>query len=210
MRIIAVVCARMGSTRLPGKSMAKLQGKPVIGHVLDRADEADLVDEVVLATTWHPEDEVLHAYADDQGYRSMAGHPNDVLRRVRDAAEWAEADIVVRLTGDCPMLDPDVIDRVIGGLTDSYDFSSNILHRTYPKGFDTEVMHLDTLQRIDRLATSPEAREHVTWFAYAERPDLFILRSIVQDQDQSAINLCVDTAEDLERLQTTSGVGFPD
>lgn len=201
MRTVAVIQCRMGSSRLPGKAMLDLDGKPVIQHVLERAKAATLIDEVVLATTWNEEDDVLAAWARDNGYRSFSGSPDDVLQRVKEAAEWAEADRVVRLTGDCPRLHPPLIDKVIMALGRS-DFASNCIKRTYPKGLDCEAMWMDTLQRIDRLATSDKARASVTWFAYKERPELFEIQSVTQDKDESGENLCVDTAEDLERLRS--------
>ncbi len=98
------------------------------------------------------------------------------------------------------MLDPDVIDDVIRALGTS-DFSSNIIRRTFPKGLDCEAMPMDTLIRMDRLATSEKARASVTWFAYKERPDLFVIESVEQSVDDSDRNLCVDTQEDLDRLR---------
>lgn len=190
----------MGSSRLPGKAMLTLDHKPILAHVLERADAATLVDEVVVATTWEEEDDVLCAFAADLGFRHYAGSPTDVLRRVRETAEFADAERVVRVTGDCPMLDPEVIDKVISALGRS-DFASNCIRRTYPKGLDTEAMHMDTLIRMDRLATSEKARASVTWFAYKERPDLFVIESVEQPINRSKENLCVDTAEDLERMR---------
>jgi spore coat polysaccharide biosynthesis protein SpsF len=205
MRTVACVQARMASSRLPGKAMLELDGKPIIGHVLDRTNDAKLVNEVVLATTWGEEDDVLAAYAKDHGYRSYAGSQQDVLKRIRDAAEFAEAEIVVRVTGDCPMLEPDVIDKVVGALG-NYDFASNCIKRTYPKGLDCEAMWMDTLQRMDRLATSSKARGSVTWFCYREHPELFRLRSVELPawEANPGLNLCVDTQEDLERLRAFS------
>lgn len=200
MRTVVCVQARMASSRLPGKAMLDLDGHPIIWHVLERANAAKLVDEVVLATTWGEEDDVLAAFANDVGYRSYAGSDSDVLRRIREAAEYAEADRVVRVTGDCPRLDPVVIDQVIAALGRS-DFASNCIRRTFPKGLDCEAMWMDTLLRMDRLATSEKARASVTWFAYKERPELFVIESVEQEEDQSEMNFCVDTAEDLERLR---------
>lgn len=201
MRTVAVIQCRLASSRLPRKALLDLDGKPVIQHVLERASAALLVDEVVLATTWLEEDDELAAFASELGYRSYVGSPTDVLRRVLETAEFAEADRVVRLTGDCPRLHPPLIDKVVMALGRS-DFASNVIKRTYPKGYDCEAMHLDTLKRIDRLATSEKARASVTWFAYKERPDLFVIESVKQDVDESDRNLCVDTAEDLERLRS--------
>lgn len=201
MRIVATVQCRMGSSRLPGKALMDLAGQPVIQHVFERAIAAKHVDEAVLATTWEEEDDELAAWARLHGYRHFEGSPTDVLRRIRQTADWADADVVVRVTGDCPMLEPDVIDQVIEALGNS-DFSSNCIRRTFPKGLDCEAMHIDTLRRIDRLAISEKARASVTWFAYVERPDLFVIESVEQAVDRSHINLCVDTAWDLGRLKS--------
>ncbi len=202
----------MASSRLPGKALLDLDGKPVIQHVLERADAATLIDEVVLATTWGEEDDELAAFAEGLGYRSFSGSPTDVLKRVYEAAAFAKADRVVRLTGDCPRLEPAVIDKVIAALGRS-DFASNCIRRTYPKGLDTEAMWMDTLTRIDRLAKSEKARASVTWYAYKERPELFVTQSVEQTPPWKMtpeMNLCVDTAEDLERLREFSGVGWPE
>ncbi len=199
----------MGSSRLPGKAMLDLDGKPVIQHVLERANDAILVDEVVLATTWGEEDDVLAAKAEELGYRSHAGPTDDVLRRVLETAERYGAERVVRLTGDCPMLHPPLIDRVISALGRS-DFASNVIRRTFPKGLDCEAMHLDTLKRIDRLATSEKARASVTWFAYKEKPELFVIESVEQPTPwrwAPEMNLCVDTSKDLERLRNRTRTG---
>jgi spore coat polysaccharide biosynthesis protein SpsF len=121
------------------------------------------------------------------------------------AARATGADAVVRVTADCPLIDPEVVDRVVGELVDhpqSADYASNILRRTYPRGLDTEALWTDVLARAARLGTSPEAREHVTWFVYRERPDLFLLRS-VEDGDAALAELdwSVDTAADLELVR---------
>lgn len=202
MNTVAIVQARMGSSRLPGKSLMDLAGEPLIVHVLKRAASASLVDKVMLATTTEPEDDQLVDVALGSGFCFCAyrGSEQDVLSRMRGAAEWVEADVVVRLTGDCPLLEPDLIDRVIAELGDA-DMASNILRRTYAKGLDVEVLTFATLVRIDKLARSPEAREHVTWYAYRERPDLFKLRSVEGSGKRFNENLSVDTAEDLERVR---------
>lgn len=190
----------MASSRLPGKAMLDLDGKPVIQHVLERAKAAELVDEVILATTIGEEDDVLAGWARDNGYRSYAGSETDILTRIREAAEFANADVVVRLTGDCPLLEPGIVDKTIRSLYRvPCDFASNVIRRTYPKGLDTEVLWMDTLMRIDRLDTRVE-RDAPTQLLY-RRPDLFIGRSVEGPTDRSDVNLCVDTQEDLERLR---------
>jgi spore coat polysaccharide biosynthesis protein SpsF (cytidylyltransferase family) len=208
-KVIAVVQARTGSTRLPGKVLADVGGIPLIAHSLRRLRAAGRVDEVVLATTEHHSDDALVELASREDVEAYRGPEHDVLSRVRGAAESVGADAVVRITGDCPLLDPDVVDRVVAALVDApdhCDYASNVLRRTYPKGLDAEALWLDTLRRIDELATSTESREHVTWFAYRERPDLFTLRSVEGDEDRSDLDWSVDTADDLERMRALVAV----
>jgi spore coat polysaccharide biosynthesis protein SpsF len=202
--VVALVQARTGSARLAGKVLQDAGGIPLVAHVLRRLRAASRVDEIVLATTDEPRDDPLVELARAEGVAWHRGLEADVLRRMRDAAEANAADAVVRVTGDCPLLDPAVVDRVVDALTDEdspCDYASNVLRRRYPRGLDAEALWMDALARIDRLARSPAAREHVTWFAYKERPDLFVLRSVEAEQDRSDLNWSVDTAEDLDRVR---------
>ena len=204
MKVVAVVQARTGSTRLPGKVLEDVGGIPLIAHSLRRLRRSSRIDQVLLATTEHHSDDALIELASREDVGVYRGSEHDVLSRVRGAAESADADAVVRITGDCPLLDPAVVDRVVSALADEpdhCDYASNVLRRTYPKGLDAEALWLDTLRRIDELATSSESREHVTWFAYRERPDLFTLRSVEGDEDRSDLDWSVDTADDLERIR---------
>jgi spore coat polysaccharide biosynthesis protein SpsF (cytidylyltransferase family) len=201
--VVAIVQARMGSTRLPGKVLADLDGEPLLAHVLRRAGAAASVDEVVLATTREPRDDALLSVAEAADVRIVRGSEDDVLGRYTVAADAALADIVVRITGDCPLLDPAVVDTVVESLEkSSADYASNILQRTFPKGLDVEALHHDVLTRVARLASSVAAREHVTWFIREERPDLFVRRSVTtEDGDWSELNWSVDSSEDLERVR---------
>jgi spore coat polysaccharide biosynthesis protein SpsF (cytidylyltransferase family) len=203
--VVAVVQARTGSRRLPGKVLADLAGQPLILRVLERAAAARGVDHVVLATSDLARDDELAGMVADAGWAVHRGDEQDVLRRFRDAADHARADIVVRITGDCPLADPDVIATVVDRVRDPAqpcDLASNALRRTFPKGLDAEALYIDVLHRTDRLARSPEAREHVTWFAYRERPDLFLLASVENDDDAYAsVNWSVDEEADLQRVR---------
>jgi len=209
MKVVALVQARAGSKRLPGKVLADVGGIPLLAHSLRRARAAQRIDEVVLATTELVRDAPVAAVAATEGVAVHRGSEDDVLRRMLDAARAAEADAVVRLTADCPLLDPGVIDHVVAALVDEQprvDYASNVLDRTYPKGLDCEALWTSTLARIDELAVSPEAREHVTWFAYCGRPDLFELRSVTGAPDGSGLDWSVDTADDLERVRRMVGL----
>ena len=204
LKVVAVIQARTGSSRLPGKVLADLAGAPLLSRVIERAALASLVDEVVVATSSKAQDDRVEALATGMGIRVHRGSEDDVLRRVLDAARAAEADVVVRLTGDCPLLDPELIDRVISRLVSEgqpCDYASNVLRRTFPRGLDAEAFHLDVLIRTDRLATAPEAREHVTWFIHHERPDLFVLGSVENDSDYSDLDWSVDDEDDLNLVR---------
>ena len=215
MKVVAVVQARMASSRLPGKVLMDVGGMPLVAHTLRRLAAAERIDEVVLATSDRPADDPLAALAQERGVAHHRGSETDVLRRVHDAAVGRRADVVVRITGDCPLLDPAVVDRVVDALLaapEPCDYASNVIARSYPKGLDAEALWMDVLRRIDRIATSQSAREHVTWFAYGERPDLFVLRSVEVDEDHADLNWSVDTQEDLDRvreLMTRAGADAP-
>lgn len=212
MRVVGIVQARVGSTRLPGKVLMDLAGVPLALHTVRRLARATLVDQVVVATSSSSKDDSLVSLVEAEGIPYVRGSEEDVLSRFTLAARETEADVVVRVTADCPLIDPGVVDDVVGALLEdaaACDYASNVLRRTFPRGLDAEAMFTDVLTRIDRLATSPEAREHVTWLAYRERPDLFLLRSVeLEDQDYSHLDWSVDTEEDLERVrQLVRGAG---
>jgi spore coat polysaccharide biosynthesis protein SpsF len=202
MKVVAVVQARAGSTRLPGKVLMEVGGRPMLAQILRRVAAADRVDEVVLATSDLERDDPVAAVAEAEGFGVFRGSEEDVLARFLGAARGADADVVVRITGDCPLIAPEVIDAVVERLVeDGADYASNVLRRTFPKGLDAEALTMDALERIGELGTSPEAREHVTWFAYRERPDLFRLASVEGDDEHADIDWSVDTEQDLQRVR---------
>lgn len=190
----------MGSTRLPGKVLMDLAGSPMLAQQLRRLKRCETVSDIVVATTTGPEDEVVVRTADVEGVRWFRGSINDVLSRYLGAARDASADIIVRSTADCPLIDPEQTDRVVQELLDhpsECDYASNIIERTFPRGLDAEAMFRDTLERLDRLALSPQAREHVTTFLRDEQPELFRRRSVTDSEDNSDLRWTVDTPEDL-------------
>lgn len=169
----------------------------MLAHVLRRASAA-AVDDVVVATTTSTADDAVIEVARGEGARWFRGDERDVLGRYAGAAREARADVVVRITSDCPLLDPEVVNRVIAALDTEVDYASNVLERTFPVGLDAEAMRAETLARIDQLAHSTAAREHVTWFVRAERPELFVRRSVVDEVDNSDLRFTVDTPTDIE------------
>lgn len=204
MKRIAVVQARMGSTRFPGKVVADLDGAPVLARVIERVQRSRSIDEVVVATSVVSADDEVAELARALGVRSIRGSEGDVLGRYALATVETRADVVVRVTADCPLVEPTVIDRVVSALLADggrCDYASNVIERTYPKGLDVEALWSDVVRRADRLATSTLAREHVTWFIYRERPDLHVLRSVTAPEDDHDLRLTVDTTADLELVR---------
>jgi spore coat polysaccharide biosynthesis protein SpsF len=177
LRTVIIAQARMGSTRLPGKVMMKIAGRPIIDHVIERARRSR-VDEVVVAIPDLTEDDVLDDWLRSSGVHVFRGSSDDVLSRYAGAAAEAGADVVVRITCDCPLIDPKVIDAVLDVFEgDDAEYCSNTLERSYPIGMDTEVFSRRALERADSEATRKHEREHVTPYLY-RNPDLFRLRNV--------------------------------
>lgn len=218
MRRVIIVQARMTSTRLPGKVLLDLAGRPLLAQQLHRLKRCRHADEIVVATTTQGADDPVVTLADREGVRWFRGNEADVLSRYVGAAREVKADVVVRVTADCPLIDPEESDRVIERLVDSpepCDYTSNVHavgveHRTYPRGLDTEAMFADTIERVHRLARSAPAREHVTVYIWKERPDLFVTHLVADVEDNSDLRWTVDERADLEmmrRLYDALGVG---
>jgi spore coat polysaccharide biosynthesis protein SpsF len=211
MATVAILQARMTSTRLPGKVLMDLCGVPMLAVEIRRLKAARTINDIVVATTINDTDDPVVHCADREDVRWFRGPEHDVLARYLGAAAETNAEVVVRVTADCPLHDPTVVDRVVNALSPGLDYVSNMVERTYPTGLDTEAMWRDVLERVGRLGTSPEAREHVTWFPRFDRPDLFLMRDVVQDggRDDSDLSWTVDLSEDLERVRRLcAGLGL--
>jgi spore coat polysaccharide biosynthesis protein SpsF (cytidylyltransferase family) len=197
MRRVAVIQARMGSTRLPGKVLADIGGRTMLGRVVARARRASTLDEVVVATSTLPEDEAVAREGARLGTSVFRGSEQDVLDRYHGAAREFRADVVVRITSDCPLIEPEVIDRVGTEFARAaVDYASNVTPQTYPRGLDVEVMTADALSRAWREAREPHQRVHVTPYIY-QHPELFRLLPLVAERDYSGHRWTVDTPEDL-------------
>lgn len=204
MRRVIIVQARMTSTRLPGKVLMDIAGQPMLAQQLRRLKQCALVDDIVVATTTHVTDDPVAELAHQEQVGCFRGSDQDVLARYVGAAREAKADVVIRVTADCPLIDPQVTDRVITELTGhamECDYASNVLRRTYPRGLDVEAFFWDTLLRIDRLARSDVAREHVTIVPRSEHPELFLCRTVEDNQNNADLRWTVDTATDLEYVR---------
>ncbi len=200
MNVVAVVQARMSSSRLPGKVLADVNGAPMLARVIERARLATQVNAVWVACSASPADAPIAAWCRATGVGFVRGAENDVLSRFVTAADRSGADVIVRLTADCPLLDPSVIDLVVAAITSNpgTDYASNVTERSFPRGLDVEAFTRSALRRMDALGRSPEAREHVTIPARLEYPDRFVCRSIRSDSDDSDLRWTVDTPADLE------------
>jgi glutamate-1-semialdehyde aminotransferase/spore coat polysaccharide biosynthesis protein SpsF (cytidylyltransferase family) len=161
--VVAIVQARMGSTRFPGKTLAEIEGRPMLWHVVNRARRARLIDKVVVATTDQPADDPIAELCHDEGIPCFRGSEDDVLDRFYRAAQKHAADVVVRITADCPLIDPVVIDEIVSRFNaGDCDYISNTFRYTFPDGLDTEVFSFEALDRAWREARKPSEREHVT------------------------------------------------
>ncbi len=200
MKKIATVEARMSSSRLPGKIMMPLAGKPALERLVERARRAKSIQDVVIATTTNPQDDAVEIWARKAGVSYFRGSEEDVLLRVLEAAKAFKAEVIVELTGDCPLLDPAMIDQLVA-LWESgdHDYVSNILERTYPRGFDTQVFSTAVLAKVDKLTQDPADRENVSLYIY-EHPEQFKLGGVTAPQELFGpdIRICTDTQEDYE------------
>jgi spore coat polysaccharide biosynthesis protein SpsF (cytidylyltransferase family)/RimJ/RimL family protein N-acetyltransferase len=204
---LAIVQARMTSSRLPGKVLSDICGKPSLQRMLERINMASSIDKVVVATTINASDDLIVELCERLKVDIFRGDEDDVLGRFCGAAEVAEAEIVIRLTADCPMIDPDVIDEVVSAFSIyNHDYLSNTIDRTYPDGLDIEVMSIDVLREAHKKAVAPFLREHVTPYISGRRPDLgagdFRVGQIRFVADFSHIRWTLDTKEDLQRIRS--------
>jgi spore coat polysaccharide biosynthesis protein SpsF len=199
--VVAILQARMTSTRLPGKVLMDIAGEPMIVQQLRRLRQSAAVSNIVVATTVNAADDEVVDVALSEGVHVHRGSESDVLGRYYDAARESDADVVVRLTADCPLTDPGVVDRVVAALLDGADYASNVVERTFPIGLDVEALGFPTLEQVHELGTSPQAREHVTWFLLRERPERFDLVSVTDNVDNSDLRWTVDNAGDLDLVR---------
>jgi len=217
-RIVAIIQARMAASRLPGKVLLEIEGRPMLGWAVERTRLAQTIDEVVVATTDNPADDEVEAYCRRQGYACYRGSQFDVLDRYYQAARLYKADVIVRITADCPLIDPGVIDATVSvflghpssviGLPSPvggpYDFAANRLpppwKRTFPIGLDTEVCSFAALETAWRQAQEPHQREHVMPFLY-EQPERFSILHFTHDPDYGDLRWTVDTLTDLELVR---------
>lgn len=193
----AIIQARMGSTRLPGKVLADIAGKPMLWHVISRMKYAKRIDDIIVATTILSEDKQILELASEMGIKSYAGSREDVLDRYYQAAIIYKADVIVRITADCPLIDPNIIDRTIEFyLTHDFDYVSTAIKPTYPDGIDTEVFSFVILEKAWKEASFASEREHVTPYI-RKNSQIFRIKSLENDEDLSYMRWTVDEERDL-------------
>jgi spore coat polysaccharide biosynthesis protein SpsF len=201
MKVVAIIQARMGSTRLPGKVLKDLCGETVLARVVSRTRRAKLVDEVVVATTVESADDAIVRECERLSVACFRGDEADVLDRYYLASRKFAADEVVRITSDCPFSDPELIDAAIRKFVDEEpDYVTNALVPTYPLGLDVEVFSSDALEQAWRTAKEPYQRTHVTAYLY-EHPEIFKIVSLTAEADYSKYRWTLDTPADLELIR---------
>lgn len=198
-KVVAIIQARMGSTRLPGKVMKDLCGKTVLAHDIERVRQSKYIDEIVIATTKFKEDDIILREALENGAKVYRGSEDDVLRRYYEAAKENKADVIVRITSDCPLIDPFIVDEV---LNSNYDLVTNAgvypENRTYPRGLDVEVFSFDILKKSFQEAKEMYQREHVTPFIYENSKNIYYYKNNI---DYSKYRWTLDTEEDYKLIE---------
>ncbi|OGJ87122.1 MAG: spore coat biosynthesis protein F [Candidatus Raymondbacteria bacterium RifOxyA12_full_50_37] len=202
MKIVCTIEARMQSTRLPGKVLLPILGKPMLERLVERIRQAKEIDEVVIATTVHPSCDPIAQLAEGIAVKCFRGSEEDVLDRVLRAAQSVNADLIVELTGDNPLVDPRVISKVVQAfMAGDTDYCTNHLKRTYPIGMDVQVFPVKVLEQVASLTRDPRDHEHVSVFIY-EHPEIFKIRDVESGitEDVHSMRLTVDTDADFRLI----------
>jgi len=212
MKVVAIIEARMKSTRLPGKNLRPILGKPMLEMLVERLQHAKTLDGIVVATTTDPSDDAIEATCTRIGVDCYRGSMDDVLDRVLRAAQAFGAEIIVEITGDCPLTDPVIVDQVVKFfLENKYDYVSNALQLTYPLGIAVGVFPVKVLEEVSRLTQDPADREHVSLYIY-EHPEKYVIHNIeggLPDKCRD-YRLTVDTPEDFALICAIFEALYPD
>ncbi|MDP3396777.1 MAG: glycosyltransferase family protein [Methanoregula sp.] len=198
MKTAAIIEARMTSTRLPGKILRPILNRPTLELLIERLGRARTLDQIIVATTDNKTDDPVEDLTKRLGVGCFRGSEDDVLDRVLKAAHKYNVDTIVEITGDCPLIDPELVDVLVGIFRNkSYDYVSNVLTRTYPRGLDTQVFSTKALEEVNRLTQDPVDHEHVSYYIH-EHPETFRLYNLESDLPKKFwdIRLTVDTIED--------------
>lgn len=196
--ILAVIQARMSSTRLPGKVLKDVLGEPMVIRQLERISRSKMIDQIVVATSTESSDDPLAEAVTSAGYQVFRGSLDDVLSRFQTLRKDFNPTHIVRLTADCPLTDPAVIDGIIEQHVETQvDYTSNVISRTFPRGLDAEVFTVAALDRLSELELSDDEHEHVT-LGFYKRPGEFTLTNFAGTADNSHLRWTVDNPEDYD------------
>ncbi len=204
-RIVCIIQARMGSTRLPGKISMDIAGKSMLARVVERTKQFENIGQTVIATSVSSSDDLTQQIAREIDVDCYRGSETDVLSRYYKAARMYKAEAVMRITADCPLIDPSVSNKVTRGFVEKRpDYASNTIQRTYPRGLDTAIITMDALTLAHKEGVDPLDREHVNRFVW-KQPERFDILSITNDEDFSRHRWTVDTSEDLDLVRKIYG-----
>ena len=205
---LAIIQARMGASRLPGKVMMELAGHPVLWHVFQRVKRSRYIDEIVVVTTFKKKDLEIIKYCSSEGIRVFAGSEDDVPDRYYQAAKLFKPDNVIRITADCPMHDPSVIDQVVGThVKEDNDYTSNTMEETFPDGLDCEAVKFPVLKDAWEKAVMASEREHVT--QYIIKNSSYKKGSVTSLVDKGAERWTLDTEEDYKFIKNVFRKLYP-
>lgn len=212
MKFNAIVATRMTSSRLPGKVLMDLAGKPALVRLIERLKRSKYLNEIVIATTTNQTDDIVVETAKSQGVLYYRGSEEDVLLRTVEAAEASGTDFIVQITSDCPLIDPETIDRVIERMSEHshIDYAANQLIRTYPLGFSVEVFRTKDLRQVEQTINDPAVREHVSLYFY-EHPEKYYLSNVEAPHflHHPEYRLTLDTEEDYQLIQDIYAALYP-
>ena len=198
MKTLAILQARVSSSRLPGKVLKPIMGRPMLALQIERVRRTKKIDQLIIATSTDPSDDQIEMLCQQIDIPCYRGSLNDVLDRFYQAAQTWQSQHIVRLTGDCPLIDPEVIDHVIAFyLNGDYDYASNTVEPTFPDGLDVEIFRLECLKDAWEKAKLPSQREHVTPFIH-QQPDRFKIGTFKNIADLSGLRWTVDESADFE------------
>ncbi|MDG2203651.1 MAG: glycosyltransferase family protein [Alphaproteobacteria bacterium] len=211
-RIVATIEARMTSSRFPGKVLMEACGKPMLQHMIERLQRVPSLDGIVVATTGNDADVPIVNLAQRMGVGFFQGSEYDVLLRVLHSARAYDIDVIVEMTGDCPLIDPVLVEDCIRGYqVAGVDYVSNVLERTYPRGMDTQVFATEVLADVADRTDDPEDHEHVSIFIYSH-PEIYSLKNMPGPPELTnpGLGLTLDTPEDLELIRRIFEILYPD
>ena len=203
MKIVAIIEARMTSSRLPGKVLMQVLNKPLLYYLVLRLKQVSLIDEIVLATTINKDDDILIEFANNENINSYRGSENDVMARVIEAAKKANAGLIVEITGDCPIIDPEIIEQAIQTfIYNNVDYVGNAKIRSYPDGMDVQVFSLKSLIKSSNMTTNSLDREHVT-LHIRNNPEIFSHINLMAPKNLwwPELGLTLDEKSDFELLK---------